>query len=385
MPIADYLVRATNSSRAFGVTVEGSTTARPGERAEIRLPIFGVTLRAVSMDGKPLQGASVRLHSVNMAADSSGRATFPGVPAGSYEVEISYGGATVYREKIEVKDNVYRDLECAVYDVSASFVSADGEPMVVLWSLGARDRGLSGTGDRISIEMLPEGEYRLTATIRRDGREVRLLEQAVRPSELRGAVIRLPIGRLALRIVWDDGTPFEGQATVAGETKRIVNGRVEFELLPFGAYNITVRGVGDIEVLRTGVTHGGAEETIRISSSSIVVRVSDMLGRPIEGAGVRIQSQKIPGVLATATTGPDGEARFTKIPTALAPFIVTATYGGRTEEKLTGPGEASITIPAIAIGGTLIDAVIVFATIGLIAAVIAVLATARVLSRRRKA
>jgi len=54
MPIADYLVRATNNSRVFGVTVEGSTTARSGERAEIRLPIFGVTLRAVSMDGKPL-------------------------------------------------------------------------------------------------------------------------------------------------------------------------------------------------------------------------------------------------------------------------------------------------------------------------------------------
>jgi hypothetical protein len=158
---------------------------------------------------------------------------------------------------------------------------------------------------------------------------------------------------------------------------------VVFELLPFGAYNVTVRGVGDIEVLRTGVTHGGAEETIRISSSSIVVRVSDMLGRPIEGAGVRIQSQKIPGVLATATTGPDGEARFTKIPTALAPFIVTATYGGRTEEKLTGPGEASITIPAIAIGGTLIDSWIVFAAIGLLAAVIAILLVARAVSRRR--
>jgi hypothetical protein len=384
IPIADYLVRATNSSRVFGVTVEGSTTARPGERAEIRLPIFGVTLRAVSMDGKPLQGASVRLHTVNMAADSSGRASFPGVPAGSYEVEVSYGGATVYREKIEVKDNVYRDLECAVYDVGARFVSADGEPIMVLWSLGAGDRGFSGTGDGISIEMLPEGEYRLTATIRRDGREVRLLEQAVRPSELKGAVIRLPIGRLALRIVWDDGTPFEGQATVAGETRRIVNGRVVFELLPFGAYNVTVRGVGDIEVLRTEVTHGGAEETIRISSSSIVVRVSDMLGRPIEGAGVRIQSQKIPGAtLATATTGPDGEARFTKIPTALAPFIVTATYGGRTEEKLTGPGEASITIPAIAVGGTLIDSWIVFAAIGLLAAVIAILLVARASSRRR--
>jgi hypothetical protein len=33
---------------------------------------------------------------------------------------------------------------------------------------------------------------------------------------------------------------------------------VVFELLPFGAYNVTVRGFGDIEVLRTGVTHGGA-------------------------------------------------------------------------------------------------------------------------------
>ena len=153
--------------------------------------------------------------------------------------------------------------------------------------------------------------------------------------------------------------------------------------MPFGAYNITVRGFGDIEVLRTGVTHGGAEETIRISSASIVVRVSDMLGRPIEGAGVSIQSQKIPGLLATATTGPDGAARLTRIPATLAPFIVTATYGGWTEEKLTGPGEASITIPAVAIGGTLIDSWIIFASIGLLAAAIATLLVARAVSRRR--
>jgi hypothetical protein len=109
-----------------------------------------------------------------------------------------------------------------------------------------------------------------------------------------------------------------------------------------------------------------------------------MLGRPIEGAGVRIQSQKVPGAtLATATTGPDGAARLTKVPTALAPFIVTATYGGRTEEKLTGPGEASITIPAVAIGGVLIDAWIVFAAIGLLAAATATLLVARAVSRRR--
>jgi hypothetical protein len=110
-----------------------------------------------------------------------------------------------------------------------------------------------------------------------------------------------------------------------------------------------------------------------------------MLGRPIEGAGVRIQSQRVPGVLATTTTGPDGAARLTKIPAALAPFIVTVTYGGRTEEKLTGPGEASITIPAIAIGGALIDAWIVFAATGLLAAAIAILLVARAFSMRRRA
>jgi len=110
-----------------------------------------------------------------------------------------------------------------------------------------------------------------------------------------------------------------------------------------------------------------------------------MLGRPIEGAGVRIQSQKIPGAtLATATTGPDGAARFTKIPTILAPFIATVTYGGRTEEKLTGPGEASITIPAVAIGGTLIDTWIIFTAIGLLAAAIAILLVTRVVSRRKE-
>jgi len=175
----------------------------------------------------------------------------------------------------------------------------------------------------------------------RGGGESRLLEQAVRPSELRGAVIRLPMGRLALRIVWDDGSPFEGQVAVAGETETVVNGRAELEDIPFGAYNVTVMGSGGVEVLRTRITHSGAEETIRISSSSIVVRVYDALGRPVEGASITIQSQRIPGAtLATAAMGPDGSARLAKIPATLAPFRVTATYGGRSEERLSGPREA---------------------------------------------
>jgi hypothetical protein len=385
MPIAEYLVKASNSSKVFGVNVEGSTTARPGERAEIRLPFFGVSLRALSMDGKPLQGASIRLHGVAVAADSSGRATVPGVPPGSYDVEVIYRGVTVYKEKLEVKDNVYRDLECAVYDVSGRFMSADGEPKVVLWNLAAEDKDFSGTGDRLAVELLPEREYKLTVTIRKDGKEVKLLEQFVRPSELRDAVIKLPLGRLVVRIVWDDGSPFEGQVLLAGETKSIVNGMVKFEDVPFGTYDISVKDVKDIEILKTQVTYKGGEETIRISSANIVVRVSDILGRPIEGTVVRVQSQKIPGVeLATASIGPDGSAKFTRIPATLAPFIVTATYGDRSVEKITEPGEVTITFPVIAIGGTLIDAWIFFGIIGLVVTAIAVPVAAKALSKRKK-
>jgi hypothetical protein len=384
MPVAEYLVKASNSSKVFGVTVEGSTTARPGERAEIRLPLFGVSLRALSMDGKPLQGSSIRLHGVTVPADSSGKTTVPGVPPGSYDVEVIYKGVTVYKEKLEVKDNVYRDLECAVYDVSVRFVSADGEPKVVLWNLGAEDKDFAGTGDRLAVELLPEREYKLTVIIRKDGKEVKLLEQFVRPSELRDAVIRLPLGRLVLRIVWDDGSPFEGRALLAGETKSIVNGMVKFEDMPFGTYDVALKDDRNIEILKTQVTYKGGEETIRISSANIVVKVSDILGRPIEGTVVRVQSQKIPGVeLATATIGPDGTAKFTRLPATLAPFIASATYGDRTMEKTTEPGEVSIIFPVIAIGGTLIDAWIFFGIIGLVVAGIAVPVAAKALSKRK--
>jgi hypothetical protein len=319
-----------------------------------------------------------------VAADSSGKAIVPGVPPGSYDVEVIYKGVTVYKEKLEVKDNVYRDLECAVYDVSVRFVSADGEPKVVLWNLAAEDKGFSGTGDRLVVELLPEREYKLTVTIRKDGKEVRLLEQFVRPSELRDADIRLPLGRLVLRIVWDDGSPFEGQTSLAGVTERIVNGMVKFEDMPFGTYDVSVKDVRDIEIIKTQVTYKGGEETIRISSANVVVKVSDILGRPIEGTGVRVQSQKIPGVeLATATIGPDGTARFTRIPTTLAPFIVSAAYGDRTVEKTTGPGEALITFPVIVMGKTLIDAWIFFGIIGLVVAGIAVPVAAKALSKRK--
>jgi hypothetical protein len=336
------------------------------------------------MDGKPLQGASIRLHGVTVAADSSGMATVPGVPPGSYDVEVIYKGVTVYKKELEVKDNVYRDLECAVYDVSVRFMSADGEPKVVLWNLAAEDKDFSGTGDRLAVELLPEREYKLTVTIKKDGKDVKLLEQSVKPSELRDTDIRLPLGRLVLRIVWDDGSPFEGRALLAGETKSIVNGMAKFEDIPFGTYDVSVKDVRNIEILNTQVTYKGGEEAIRISSANVVVKVSDILGRPIEGTVVRIQSQKIPGVeLATATIGPDGTARFTRIPATLAPFIVSAAYGDRTVEKTTGPGEALITFPVIVLGGTLIDAWIFFGIIGLVVTGIAVPVAAKALSKRQ--
>ncbi len=354
MPIADYAVTAANRSRAFGVAVEATGEARPGEPLEIRLPIFGVSLRAVSMDGKPLAGASIRLHTLTASADSSGAAVFPGVPEGAYEVEVTYGGASVYSGRLEVRGNVDRGLDCAVYDVRVRFETADGKPIVVRWSLAGAGREHEGTGEGLAIELLPEQEYRLTATITRDGREVRLLERAVRPSELRGAAIRLPIADLRIRIAWDDGTPFEGQAVVLGESRRVVGGELALPSLPFGQYNVSLLSWG-VEVLRREVTHEAGEATITLPSLKISVRVVDALGRPVEGAGVSLQSPRAPGgTVAASTTGREGTVGWSRLPAALEPYWIVVSYAGHMLEQQAQPGENVVALPGIVAGGMLI-------------------------------
>jgi hypothetical protein len=385
MPIADYTVSAANYSKIFNVRVEVTATVRPGSEVRLSLPIYGVVLRALSMDGKPLSGALVRLHSISATTDTSGRALFAGVPSGSYGVEVVFENITVHRGLVEVRDNVFEDLECYVYDAHVRFLSADGAPVIVHWSLSSPGRRFEGMGAEIMLELLPEQEYGLAARLVQDGRESLILDENVLAFQLRDAVFTLPLGKLALRVLWDDGTPFEGYVSALGDGRRLVGGVVELGTLPFGTYNVSVIGGGGVEVLRLEIRHDGGEKTIRVGSATIVVRVTDVLGRPLEGARITLQSPKAPGVtLATATTPSDGTVKITRIPAALAPLKVVATYGGLSDEHWVTQGEVTISFPALAIGGTLLDAGLVLVGVGGLVALIVSMELLRGFLRKRK-
>jgi hypothetical protein len=385
MPIADYTVSAANYSKIFNVRVEVTATVRPGSEVRLSLPIYGVVLRALSMDGKPLSGALVRLHSISATTDTSGRALFAGVPSGSYGVEVVFENITVHRGLVEVRDNVFEDLECYVYDAHVRFLSADGAAVIVHWSLSSPGRRFEGMGAEIMLELLPEQEYRLAARLVQDGRESLILDENVLAFQLRDAVFTLPLGKLALRVLWDDGTPFEGYVSALGDGRRLVGGVVELGTLPFGTYNVSVIGGGGVEVLRLEIRHDGGEKTIRVGSATIVVRVTDVLGRPLEGARITLQSPKAPGVtLATATTHSDGTVKITRIPAALAPLKVVATYGGLSDEHWVTQGEVTISFPALAIGGTLLDAGLVLVGVGGLVALIVSMELLRGFLRKRK-
>ena len=355
MPVADYLVTAANHSKAFGTSVEAGAEVRPGEPREIRIPLYGVALKAVSMDGKPLQGASVRLHTVEAATDLSGSAVFPGVPRGTYGVEVEYKGVAVYAGSVRVDGNVQEALECSVYDVRVRFTTAEGEPIAVVWRLSGPAGSLEGRGEGFTLELLPEAAYRLSAAYIREGREVRLLEEEVHPSRLRDAAVRLPIGDLRLRVAWGDGTPFEGEARILGESRRVDAGRLTIPLLPFGQYNLTLLS-GGLEVLRREITHGAGEATITVPSLAISVRVVDALGRPVEGASVSLQSPRVPGgTLLAARTGRDGSAAWPRVPEAFAPYWVSVTYAGQRLEQQALPGENQVALPGIVLAGMLVE------------------------------
>ncbi len=385
MPITDYLVTAVNQSTLYDARSEATGRVRPGAPARLELPIYGVSLRALSADGEPLGLASVKIHTISAITRADGLAVFTGVPQGVYEVEVIYEGTTVYTGKLEVRDNVSKDLLCAVYDIKVRFLTDEGTPVIVDWRLTGPRGEFSGTGEGFSRELMPEGEYRLTATFRQGREEVLALNKTARASDLRSINFTLPLGRLVLRVIWDDGQPFEGFAEILGSRARLRDGFVEVPVLPYGRYNVSVISGGDVPVLKVELMHDGGEETIKISSTAIVVKVVDVLRRPLERAEVKLYSPRSPwSPLAIAATGPDGAVKLTRLPATLSPFRVVATYGGERLESWVSGAEATVVFPALEVGGTLLEAGLVLVIVsGLVALAVSIELLRNLIKRRR--
>jgi hypothetical protein len=380
-PLATYLVSAVNESAAFNSRVSASSSVRPGEPVKIILPIYSLSLKILSMDGKPVPGAEITLHTLAFRSDTYGGITIPGVPSGSYRLSVRHHGITVFSGEARIEGNTVLDIHVQVYDVDLTLVDGDGSPIVVEWILSGPGGNYSGTGNRLYAPLLPEAPHRLTVYFRETGKPILALDEEILPSEYRGESLTLPISTAKLRIVWSDGEPFNGTLVLDGERYPISGGIPRIGKLVHRTLNISLETTEGVELLRQEVQHTGKEIQVTVPQTQIVVIVQDVFLRPVEGAKVSIYSLRRPGLLAASgNTGGDGRALFTRLPEALGPYRVEVVYGDERFEVYAPAGVLRFGLNSLVVGGTAIPATLM---VGALAVATAIALVAAIIGRVR--
>lgn len=386
MPLAKYLVTATNQSHVFDSVVSVSTTATPGEPAHIRLPIYSVKLRLLSMDGKPIPDLTVVFHRVESKSDRQGILNIAGVPSGAYSLTARLNGVLVYSDVVQVNDNVLMDVYAAVYDVNISLTSWEGEPIVAEWVLEGPRGNLTGLGNRIVAELLPDSEHRVVIYFWERGSPKLLFDSGISPSEVRSDTLRLPVSVARFKVFWSGGEPFSGVLLVDGERYIISDGLARSDLLVHRALNVSVLGFGEIELLRQEVQHDGEEIGLVIQQTALTVVLTDVFTRPVENAKVTLHSARVPGlVAASGVTGPDGSVSFSKLPAVLAPFRVETGYGDEKFEAWASAGVLRFRLNSLVVAGAAIPAsVILSAIVAVVAIALTIVLIRRIRARLRR-
>lgn len=380
-PLATYLVSAVNESASFNSRVSASSSVRPGEPVKISLPIYSVSLKILSMDGKPVPDAEITLHTLVFRSDPYGRITIPGVPGGVYGLSVRHRGVTVFSGEARIEGNTVLDISVRVYDLDLALLDGDGLPLVVEWSLSGSGGNYTGTGSRLYAPLLPEAPHRLAVYFREAGREVKVLDEEILPSKSRNASLTLPVSTTRFRIVWSDGEPFSGILVLDGERYPVTDGIPRVGRLVHRTFNISLETTGGVELLRKEVRHTGKEIEVVIPQTQIIVIVQDVFLRPVEGVRVQIYSLRRPGLLAASgTTGSDGKASFARLPEALAPFRVEATYGEERFEAYAPAGVLRFSLNSLVVWGTAIPATMI---VGFLALVTAIALVAAIIGRVR--
>ena len=206
--------------------------------------------------------------------------------------------------------------------------------------------------------------------------------------------LKLPIGRLMLKVVWEDGSPI---AEAAVSLKRLLDnrsyesmtdqeGRVWFEDMLFTDYHLRVNYPGaKFAIISRNITFSGDVITVEAKRSQIAVKVVDFLGNPIEGARVKVSMSG--AVFREESTGANGILTFTKLP-PIPTYRVDVRYGSVKAWGYAYPGQLLvikldvIRLPGFIIQISALISIIPYLT-GAIAVLIAILILRRILARRR--
>ncbi len=344
LPISEYLVKAEHCSEPFGVCVEREASAVPGKPTTLVMPLYSLTVRVEDAYGEPLGGALVKLGPLKAEADESGRAVFPGVPEGGYVVKVYWRGVMVHEGGVDVPLEQPYTARSRVYRLSLSFETSDGRPYYAVYSLidssGARIYE-NATGRGLKTGPIPGGPTRLTI-LTPDGRV--LINDTFEAEHLASLeVLRLPISNMVIKVMWSDGSAAMGSEVLLRDLGLglTLRGRVDdqgmarFRDVVFGDYSLTITYPRiNITAIRENITFTGQVVEKVLRKSSLLIRVLDLLGTPLQGVEVSVEFGG--KVLATKATDSDGNAYF--ILPHLPTYRVIMRYGGEETTLYASPG-----------------------------------------------
>jgi len=343
--MGEYVIEATNISKTYGGAASNKGVYEPGRLQHLRLPIYPVTIKVVTQDGKPLQGMVVKLGQSHAETGEDGVAAFNGVPNGTYTCSVAWADMELYEGDCIVSGATAEVIQIKIYAMTLTFLSHEGRVLKLDYVF--RDPfGREHIGRNTSslvVEKVPEGKCLLKILYR----GVPLYEEEASTSDLASIrELRLPISDMEVIVKWAAGGAVWNavvEITEVGEFggfKMVettgINGVAVFRDLPFTDYMITIYQPNSSQpIINERLTFSGRPAIYVVESATVTVKVVDILGNPVQGALVSIGLQE---PIAQALTNSQGVATFINI-IKLPSYNVKIAYGDVQSETACAPGE----------------------------------------------
>ena len=295
LPMAEYRVRAVNHSEPFSRRVEASGAFRPGQLNRIALPIYQVRLRILDARGSPVEGALVSLAPLTAKSGGDGLAVFEQVPRGSYNLTVRWLNVTVYSTSLSVDSAEELDVRARIYDIGIRITDVEGRQKKIHYILSDPAGRVfeEKYSDYIGVRGVPGGQCLLE--VLDPSRGWIILKGSYDCSGLASeSELRLPIGRMRLRMLTSDGRPlaFAKVKISFPEWNRTevlrADGLGEAELMDakLGIYRVeVVDGQTLSKVYEGEVRFRGEPITIRVGKQFTAVQQAGLEEGPKPGSG----------------------------------------------------------------------------------------------------
>ncbi|MEM3395229.1 MAG: hypothetical protein QXT12_04375 [Nitrososphaerota archaeon] len=359
LPLSEYQILVKNYSEVVDRIVSASVLHRPGkgEVSILKLPIYKVTLNVLTIDGKPLPGAAVRIGKIITQTGGNGEASLGTLPSDIYKVSITLNGITIFDEPINIEKSGKIELVAKACSIRILLKDSNGEPQAVYWHLTGPEGKYRGYGEIIDSPPIPDEPHKLTIMLWQYAPAI--VEEHFRPSEMISGEILLPVSRMRIETKWGDGKPVtSGKIVIASEkynlsrTLSIHSQVIETsEKLPFTEYVIKVYLPSGQEVLSEKREFRGGPIELIIPTRSISISVRDVFGQVIQNATVEAYYSNY--FIGREITNQDGVAIISRIPAYLAgQILISVSYRDVKTEKYLPitQAETAISLDAVKIG-----------------------------------